>query len=120
MEPKDRSGARLAAIGVARAGLDLAPRHRDPLAVDIARFELWLDQVVVGAAAKDTAGVTGDVASLEWTRDRFIGALDAAVAERVESGLATLRTAADAGDLKAASSTAAELAPVIAEVAAGA
>jgi len=116
----DKSGARLAAIGVARAGLDLALRHRDPLAVDIARFELWLDQVVVDAAAKDKDGVRGDVASLEWTRDRFIGALDTAVTERVEADLATLRAAADAGDLKAASSTAAELAPVIAEVAAGA
>ena len=39
--------------------------------VDLGRFKLWAEQVLVDAAAGDVGGVRGDVTTMEWIRDRF-------------------------------------------------
>ena len=44
---------------------------RPALKVDLARFELWARQVIVDASAADLGGVTGDLATMEWIRERF-------------------------------------------------
>jgi hypothetical protein len=60
-------------------------------------------------AAKDLAGVTGDVAVLEWVRDRIARTLDAAGRSEIDSGLRELRAATDARNLPAAADHAARL-----------
>jgi hypothetical protein len=98
-----------AAIETAQSALDLELRHRRPVEIDAARFELWTQQLRVDAAAKSLAGVTGDVAVLEWIRDRFASTLDPAGRAEVDSRLRDLRAAADAENLPAAADHAARL-----------
>jgi len=91
-----------AAIWVAQSGLDLQLRYRLPVEIDLARFELWTRQLALDVAAKDTAAVAGDVAAMEWTRDRFAQSLAGAERDQVDALLGELRIAADDEDLQAA------------------
>jgi hypothetical protein len=97
------------AIDVAQPTLDLELRHRPATQVDASRFELWTQQLRVHAAANDLAGVTGDVAVLEWIRDRISAALPLAAREEVDARLRDLRGACDAKNLRAAADHAARL-----------
>ena len=97
------------AIGVAQSALDLELRHRPAIEVDIERFHLWTQQLRVHAAAGDVAGATGDVAVLEWIRDRVTGALDPVGLREIDLGLRGLRAASDARNLPAAADHAARL-----------
>jgi hypothetical protein len=106
-----------AAIDVEQSALDLELRHRAPSAIDAARFELWTQQLRVDAAARDLAGVTGDVAVLEWIRDRFAHSLDSSRRQDLDTGLHELRAAADARNLPAAADHAARLASQLRDVA---
>ena len=94
--------ARTDAIGVARLGLDLELRHRDPTSVDRDRFALWLDQLALDLERGDQPAILSDVTALEWTRDRFAHTLDAADLDAVEAALDDLRAAVDDGDHAAA------------------
>jgi hypothetical protein len=67
------------------------PETRVALAGDLARFELWTRQIVVDARAQDMDGVTGDLASLEWTRDRFANRLHPIDLTTVNALLVSLR-----------------------------
>jgi hypothetical protein len=98
-----------AAIDVAQSALDLELRHRPPAAIDAARFHLWTQQLRVDAATKDRSGVAGDVAVLEWIRDRIAHKLGRAARHEVDTRLGALRTATDAGNLTAAADHAARL-----------
>ena len=98
-----------AAIDVAQSVLDLSLRYRSPVEIDRARFELWCQQVLEHAAARDRAGVRGDIATLEWIRDRFASTLDRSQAADIDGRLRALRAAADAGQLAAAGDHAARL-----------
>ncbi len=97
------------AIDVTQSVLDLELRYRPPAEIDGARFYLWTQQLRVHAAAKDLAGVTGDVAVLEWIRDRIAHTLDAAGRSELDSRLRALRTATDARNLPAAADHAARM-----------
>jgi hypothetical protein len=97
------------AIDVTQSVLDLELRYRPPAEIDAARFYLWTQQLRVHAAAKDLAGVTGDVAVLEWIRDRIAHTLDAADRSEVDSRLRALRATTDARNLPAAADHAARL-----------
>jgi len=68
---RDEHEAASAAIDVAQAALDLELRYWTPDQIDLRRFELWARQTVVDTAAKQLGAVSGDVACLEWTRDRI-------------------------------------------------
>ncbi len=99
-----------AAIDIAQSTLDLELRYQPPAEIDAARFRLWTQQLRVDAAAKDLTGVTGDVAVLEWIRDRFANTLDPADRQDIDSGLRALRIASDVKNLPAAADHAARLA----------
>jgi hypothetical protein len=102
-----RSGkARGAALDVALATLDLQLRYRRPAAIDRARFDLWARQVLVDAAARDPSGVGGDVATLEWVRDRVARTLNSVDVTRIDTLLEELRANANDEDFKAAAGTA--------------
>ncbi len=98
-----------AAIGVAMAALDFELQHRPVSEVDLALFDLWAARVGLDAAAGDLANVLGDVATLEWIRDRFVYSLAPSEGERINALLDDLRTAADAEDLTAAAEAASQL-----------
>jgi hypothetical protein len=91
-----------------QASLDLWLRHVPVRTVDIERAHQHAQQLRVHAAAKDSGGVSGEVAALEWTIDRM--PLDAS--QRAEIGwlLRDLRAAADARNLPGAADHAARLA----------
>jgi len=107
---RDRASAATAAIAVAQAGLDLQLRYRPPAEVDRARFGLWARRLLVDAAADDVAGATGDVATLEWIRDRFAHTLGKVERTRIDTELGELRTSMIDGDLRGAAETATALA----------
>ena len=108
---RDRARAGTAAIDVAQSALDLELRYRPPAEVDLGRFELWANQVLVDAAAGDVGGVRGDVTTMEWIRDRFAHTLDAADLTAIDAHLVALRdsVAFESEDLKAARAEASEL-----------
>ncbi len=103
------AGTRKAAIDVAQATLDLQLRYRPPTEIDLARFALWTQQLLVDAAGSEPGPVRGDVAVLERIWDRFAHSLDQAAASQIETQLSELRAAADNEDLKAAAETAQQL-----------
>ena len=101
--------ARQAAINAARASLDFQLRYRPVAEVDRALFALWAAQILVDVAADDAAGVSGDVATLEWVWDRIAHTFESADASGIQTLLNDLREAADAEDLAAAMDTAGQL-----------
>jgi hypothetical protein len=105
----DRVRARLAAIGVAVAALDLELRHRPPAAIDIARFDLAAAMLQIDANAGDLGAARSDVANLEWIRDRIAHTVDAAVRGRIDARLVELIGAVGDADLAAAGDTAMRL-----------
>lgn len=59
--------------------------------------------------------LVGDVATLEWVRDRIVRDRDSVVATRIDADLAELRSAAADDDLESATETATGLREVLAE-----
>jgi hypothetical protein len=97
------------AIDLSQSVYDLELRYRPPAKIDVARFHLWTQQLRVHAAAKDLADATGDVAVLEWIRDRIAHSLDPTGRNELNSRLRDLRLATDARNLPAAADHAARL-----------
>jgi len=97
-------------IDVAQSALDLELRYRPAAKIDAARFRLWTQQLRVDAAAHDLGGVNGDVAVLEWIRDRFAPGLEGSARAKIDTGLRELRGAVDSRNLPAAADHAARLA----------
>jgi len=60
-----------AALDVASAALDLQLQHRPPREIDSVRLGLWTRRLSSDATAHDRAAVSGDLATLEWIRDRI-------------------------------------------------
>jgi hypothetical protein len=113
VEGRKPIGAALAAIRAAEAGLDLELQYRPVAEIDRDRFELWLRHVVADARGGDTAAVTGDVATLEWIRDRIVLGLDKVEVTRIDTLLRELRSNAGDAELDAASETAVSLRRVV-------
>ena len=93
VKARDEHEAASAAIDVAQAALDLELRYRTPDQIDLRRFELWARQTVVDTAVKELGAVSGDVACLEWTRDRIADRLAPADFSQINSELLALREA---------------------------
>jgi hypothetical protein len=93
--------ARQAAIDVARWSLDLQLRHRPVTEIDLARFDLWAAQMLVDAAAGDTAAVNGDYFGLDYVRDRIRQSLGEADLTRLNAELDELNGAVADEDLAA-------------------
>ena len=100
----DAVAAAPAAFALALGVADLTLRYLPPAEVDRMRFELWARELAVDAAAEDSSAVAGDVATLEWLRDRLV--FSAAEVNRIEDQLRYLRAAADALDMTAAANAA--------------
>jgi hypothetical protein len=98
--------ARAAAVSVALATLDLQLQYRPPAEIDRARLALWARRVAVDAARRDAGGVSGDVTTMEWIRDRITRAVDPVTLVRIDSRLNALRTYVTDGKLRAAARTA--------------
>jgi hypothetical protein len=98
-----------AAIDVLLPTYDLQLRYRPPTEIDAARFDIWTQQLRVHAAARDLAGATGDVAVLEWIRDRLVGTLTPDGRQELDTRLRDLRTAIAARNLPVAADEAARL-----------
>jgi hypothetical protein len=109
VESHDREGTGHAALDARLAILDLQLQYRTPAEIDHARFDLWAQQVLVDAAAADLDAVSGDVATLEWIRDRIAPGLDSIVAIRIDAHLEELRAGAADEDLEAVNEAAAAL-----------
>jgi hypothetical protein len=110
----NRAAVRRAALDAKQAALDLELQYRPASDVDRGRFEAWLRQLLVDAQAKDGAAVLGDVATLEWIRDRFEADLDPVTHTRLDTLLTELREGVRDGDSKAVSEAAAELRELVA------
>jgi hypothetical protein len=116
LDARDHAQAGTAAIDVAQSTLDFELRHLPPAEVDLARFELWARQILVDAAADDQAGVAGDLATLEWVRDRFRLILEPVDLTRIDKHLLTLRDSVVDEDLGAASDGAERLRETLAGI----
>ncbi|HJT64782.1 MAG TPA: hypothetical protein VJ839_08440 [Candidatus Limnocylindria bacterium] len=90
-----------AAIDVGQSAADLQLRHRPVTEVDRARFDLWLAQLQLDAAAEDSDAVNGDALALDYTRERFVHALDANAAADLNLAMEDLHVAVADGDLAA-------------------
>jgi hypothetical protein len=104
------------AIDVAQPVLDLELQYRAPAQVDADRFHVWTQQLRVDAAAKDLPAATGDVAVLEWIRDRIAQTLSPAARVEIAARLREVRAATDAKNLPAAADHAARLAARLREL----
>jgi hypothetical protein len=115
---RNPEGARNGALDVEMAALDLQLQYRPPAEIDLGRFGIWADQVVVDAASDepDAGLIAGDVTSLEWTWDRIAHTLDQADADEVQTQLEELRAAADDEDTAAAAEAAPHLVDTISRI----
>lgn len=105
---RETTQASNAAIDVAQSATDLELLYRRPAVIDLARFELWADQILADAAAGDVGGVRSDVTTMEWTRDRFAHTIDPDDLTAIDAHLGVLRDsiANESADLKTASAEA--------------
>ncbi|MDQ3724164.1 MAG: hypothetical protein M3376_14130 [Actinomycetota bacterium] len=99
-----RVRAGTAAIDVAQAALDLELRYSPPEEIDLRRFSLWANQVLVDAADGAVGRVRGDGTTMEWIRDRFARTIDPADLTAIDAHLVALRetVANETQDLEAA------------------
>jgi hypothetical protein len=104
------------AIEVARLSLDLQLRHRPVAEVDLARFGLWAAQLSLDAAAGDTAGITGDLFTLDYIRDRIHRSLSRAELARLNTELEELSGAVADTERAAVRESAAKLVAMVAEL----
>jgi hypothetical protein len=105
---KNTPSSTQAAIDVAQSALDLELLYRGNVEAD--RFLLHTQQLRVHAAAKDIAGVNGEVAALEWIRYRLAPTMTAARLADLDADLRAIRGAASAGNMSAAADLAAQAA----------
>ncbi|MEO6351408.1 MAG: hypothetical protein ABIP53_12220, partial [Candidatus Limnocylindrales bacterium] len=105
---EDVAASSQAAVDVAQSALDLELLYRGSVEID--RFHLHTQQLRVHAASSDIAGVTGEVAVLEWIRDRLASSLEATRLANLDADLVALRGAANAGNVAAAADRAARAA----------
>jgi len=110
----DAEAARQAAINVAQWSLDLQLRYRPVTEVDIGRFDLWLAQLQLDAEAEDAGGVSGDLLTLDYIRDRILRGMEASTAAELNLAVEELQTAVTDADFGAASEIAQGLRDLVA------
>ena len=116
VDARDQRRVATAAIDVGQAALDIELRYRPPAEIDLARFELWARQLIVDAEANRLDWVNGDIAGLEWTRDRLVASLKPVDLTRINTTLLTIREKAVDGEFEAASRHAATLRRIVARL----
>ena len=95
-------------VGGSTSSSSTCPFHNE---IDRERFDLWARQKVIvdSLAGGDLGGVTGDVATMELTRDRFANALDPVELTTIDTALTELQASIVDEDLAAAREQAAGL-----------
>ena len=116
VDARNPAEAGQAAHDASIASLDLQLRYLSPAETDLARFDVWARRVLLDAAADDMAGVTSDLATLEWIRDRFADTLEGADLTRIDAHLEALRTTVDDEDLAVATDEAERLRDTLGQV----
>jgi hypothetical protein len=111
--------AHRAALRVAQDGLDLHLPYQPVLKTDLARLDLWAQQLRIDIASRDAGAVAGDVTTLGWIRDRVRHAVDPAAAMRLDSELRRLQVAAEHEDVDAAAKAAPALLATVAALQSG-
>ena len=101
VDAHDTAKARQAAIDAAQWSLDLQLRHRPPVEIDLARFDLWAAQLLVDAAAGDPAAVGGDFFTIDYIRDRILHTLAGPDVTRINTQLEELQGAVGDADFAA-------------------
>ncbi len=104
IESRNRAESRQASVDVALTSLDFELRHEEREEIDRDLIEVWARQLLIDIQARDRGAIKGDLASIQWIRSRlknFDSVMDAE--------LRTLGAAAHAGDLDAATTSAARL-----------
>jgi hypothetical protein len=109
VDARKRGRARDAALAVRRAALDLELQFRSPLDIDRARFDLWARRTRLDARRGMPDATSGDVAVLEWIRDRIAHPLESVAVARLDARLIELRANVVDGELATAARTAAAL-----------
>jgi hypothetical protein len=109
VDTRTSAAARQAAIDVAQSSFDLQLRYRPAAQIDLARFDLWLAQLMTDAEAGDPAAVNGDFFVLDYIRDRIIDTLDPSAAVLVNTRLEELLGPVGDGDLDTAARVAERL-----------
>jgi hypothetical protein len=104
---------RQASVDAEQRILDLQMRYRTPLQTDLARFDLWTDQLLVDADAHDAAAVNGDVFTLFYMRDRLLSALTAEQLTAVNTQIDRLQVAGADHDVVVARDAACRLHDVV-------
>ena len=90
VEDGDDAAIGQAAIDLGRLALDLGLRHRPQAGIEVGRFDLWLAQVQLDAAAEDTANLNGDYFALDYVRERFVSELSPEQAAGINLGMEEL------------------------------
>jgi hypothetical protein len=101
--------ARLAGLNAAKATLDLQLQYRPPAEIDLARFKLLAQQVVVDVEREEPGAVKSDAVLLGLIRDRIAHTLDGALAASINALLDELHTSANKEDLQASAEAAEKL-----------
>jgi hypothetical protein len=103
--------AEQASVDVAQAAIDLEARYLPPDQIQVALFHLRTQRLRVAAAEGAYPRAAGDVAALEWIRQRL--ALDGDQARAVDEALVALRVASDSRNLAAAADHATRIASLM-------
>ncbi|MBA2426810.1 MAG: hypothetical protein H0V60_06985 [Actinobacteria bacterium] len=109
LRSRHQAPAGTAAIDVAQVARDLRLRYEPPADIDLARMKLWARQILVDAGTKDLGGLTGDVATLEWTRERIAHTLAKVDVVRIDTHLLALNGSVADEDFEAGSTAAQRL-----------
>lgn len=109
VDARNTAQTQQAAIDAAQSSFDLQLRHRPAVEIDFARFDLWLAQLLVDAAAGDAGAVNGDFFALDYIRDRIMHTMDAADAATVNLLLEELLGVVGNADFGAAAEVAGKL-----------
>ena len=112
---KQPGPARQRAIDVARVTLDLRLRYEPRAAIDHGLLLLWVRQLLVDTEARDHDGISGDIATLKWMRDRIV--TDAEALAGIDAALGAIRSAATSRDLPKATAARADLEVLLQEAA---
>lgn len=116
VDAQNAAEARDQAIDLTRFIYDFRLRYQPSTEINRARFDVWLAQVLVDAAAGEAGPVKGDTATLELVWNRIAHTFDSGMTAAIKGQLGDLRKAADAEDVAQASAVAQQLRGTFADI----